>query len=91
MDALGLAMRMEREMRWMFCSSLGERLIKIITGTITEQLDSTLVYRVVASDVKLEKKLTVMGVFKRMKCHVSARICTTFTRFIYSLLVPFTF
>lgn len=49
-------------MRWMFCSSLGERVIKIITGTITEQLDSTLVYRVV--DVKLEKKLTVMGVLR---------------------------
>lgn len=31
MDALGLAIRMEREreMKWMFCS------IKIITGTIT--------------------------------------------------------
>lgn len=46
-------------MRWMFCSSLEERLIKNITGTITQQLDSTLVYKVVANDVKLEKKFTV--------------------------------
>lgn len=29
MSALGLGMRMEKGMRWMFCSSLGERLKKL--------------------------------------------------------------